>query len=81
MSIGTNSEPQNFAVKDPSIIVQISPNQRKASGKQAKWKIIPGPHNFHFPRPPEPPSKCHHVVDEELEEAKQDQCGPTLLPS
>jgi hypothetical protein len=29
------------------------------------------PHTFHFPSPPEPPSTCHHVVDEELEEAQE----------
>jgi hypothetical protein len=35
-----NSEPQNSAVKDSLIINQTLPNQRKASGKQAKWKIM-----------------------------------------
>jgi len=29
------------------------------------------PHNFHFPNPPEPPSTCHHIVDEELKEAPE----------
>ena len=72
MAIGTIFEPQNSAVKDPSIVIQTMKYQRQADRKQAKQKIkllSLCPHNFQFPCPPESPSTCHHVVDEELEEA------------
>ena len=69
-----NSEPQNSAVKDPSIPIQILPNQRKAGGKQVNgnhFLLSFHPHKFHFPTTPDPLSTRHHVVDEELKKHKK----------